>query len=422
MAYRDELGRIYGGGPGAGWGVPDGAPNAAPTVNPGTSMSGVTASTNPGSAYSTLGDVATPTSGPATDDWWSDASTGTWNDGGYYEYTPTTGYHGTNSPVANDPNVQGGDWLAKHWGEMQVPYTFTLPNTGGAMGNLRELQQTSATGMTELLGRDTAAERSALEKVLYEHSKEPIVKDATDLFHAMNENTFGRGMGMSSVGTENVARWGQEVQDALARAGRESYFGAGDELRKDLAAQMAALGQGFSAGTEGLGLEANVGLTNTGRWQQAATHGLDMAFEEYLNRTRQDLQESQFARELAARLQMSQASLGQQGSQFDRQLALQRELQTMGFSQQDAQFLATMQQRQSEAATSASQFDRSLAQQREMQDRAFQLAQDNAELQGLGGLASLLSVVFGPTIGGLSDSALNQLAKMFGIDLGLGVK
>lgn len=181
------------------------------------------------------------------------------------------------------------------------PGSFDLPATPEALTGLRGLQTSGVRGLETLLAEGPTAARDAVERALFERAAETINRSADDLAREINEGTFARGVGVSTITSDMQQRLQRERMDALARARREAVVGAGAESRADYAARLAGLNQAFSAGTGGLQAEANVGLANTGREQQARQFGATSAFENLINRLNREQRGLEFGTELGAR-------------------------------------------------------------------------------------------------------------------------
>jgi len=171
---------------------------------------------------------------------------------------------------------------------------FELPDTQGAMTGLRGLQTDAVGGFRSLLAADPAAARKAVEDAMYASQAEGINRQADQLGRGLEENAFSRGVGLSSIALDRSRDLDRERLDALGRASREAFIGAGNESRADQAARLSALGTAFNAGTSGLQGEANVGLTNAGRDMQANQFGANMGFQGFENALNRDQQNNQF--------------------------------------------------------------------------------------------------------------------------------
>jgi hypothetical protein len=197
--------------------------------------------------------------------------------------------------------------------------SFDLPDTPAALAQMRALQSRSGGGLSSLMDQDTGAQRARVQRALYDASAEGINTAADRQRQTMLEGTFAHGVGPSSITVELAGRGQQEQGDALARAARDAYAGAGAEQRADLASQQGLYNTGFAAATAGLQGDANVALTNAAREQQESQFGRNLEFQGSENAANRSQQESQFGRNLG----LSYDQLGQQESQFGRNLAFQ---------------------------------------------------------------------------------------------------
>ena len=189
-------------------------------------------------------------------------------------------------PTPANPVVGG----AQQYADFVGADPFELPDSEGAMQGLRALQGESVQGYRDLIAADPNEGRQDVQDAMYELQREAITRDAADLFRRQNEATFGRGVGLSTISTENTGRLARETNDSLARAGLNALIGSGAESRANTASRLGVLGAGFGAGSSGLQGEANVGMANAGREQQANQFALNTAFQESqaaLNRAQQ---------------------------------------------------------------------------------------------------------------------------------------
>lgn len=182
-----------------------------------------------------------------------------------------------------------------------TPSAFRLPASPEAAEAMRQLQRRAITGLEQLLIEEPAAVRDKIEQALYDRAAEVINRQATDLGRDIRESFFGRGVGASTMTTDMLGRLAREQLDALGRARREAFLGAGAESRASQAARLSALGSAYGAGTTGLQAEAGVGLTQTGREQQARQAAAQETFQNLLTRLGREQQAGQFGRELESR-------------------------------------------------------------------------------------------------------------------------
>lgn len=196
---------------------------------------------------------------------------------------------------------------------------YTLPGSAAAATGLRDLQTKSTAGLAGLMDEDSSARRTAIQKALYDTQAEGITTASDRWRQQMLEGTFGHGVGPSSMTVELAGRGLQEHADALARAEREAFTGAGTEDRADVASRAGVYNTAFANATTGLQGEANVALTDRARQQQESQFGRNLAFQGSENSANRAQQASQFGSNLG----LQYAQLGQQGSQFDRGLEFQ---------------------------------------------------------------------------------------------------
>ena len=194
-----------------------------------------------------------------------------------------------------------------------------LPGSATAATDLRRLQLGGSGGLQGLMMRDTGDQRSKIQKAMFDQSAEGISRAADLQRQSMLEGTFARGVGPSSITVDLAGRLGQEYNDAMARAGREAYIGAGSEERADLASQLGLYDSAFDRGTTGLQAEANVGQANASREQQGSQFDRSLAQNESQFGRSLSQQNSQFGQNLG----LQYAQLAQSGSQFDKNLAFQ---------------------------------------------------------------------------------------------------
>jgi hypothetical protein len=270
---------------------------------------------------------------------------------------------------------------------------YSLPNSAAAAGGLRDLQTQAVGGLSTLMGQDYDAERQQFQDSLYAAQEEPLTRAMEDQLNRLVEGQFGKGMG-GSTRTENmVGETNQQYFDALTRAGREAYLGAGAENRADLAARQGLYTGGFNAGTQGLQAEANVGLANAQNQQQAAQFGQNLDQQRYLQSQQLAQQQGQFD----AQMQQNYAQLAQQASQFGATLDYNTQQALMNRAQQMT--LAQMQDTlgRDQMAQQNNQFGQTLGFQNQ------QLNQQNDQ--------------FGRTLG-FQNQQLNQQNDQFGRTLG----
>jgi hypothetical protein len=233
---------------------------------------------------------------------------------------------GPASPGSGDPNWD--PWIV----DTQPKYTlsssppggamgaaYTLPGSAAAAAGLRDLQTKSTAGLAGLMDEDRSAQRAAIQKALYDTQAEGITTASDRWRQQMLEGTFGHGVGPSSMTVELAGRGQQEHADALARAEREAFTGAGTEDRADVASRAGVYNTAFANATTGLQGEANVALTDLARQQQESQFGRNLAFQGSENSANRAQQASQFGSNLG----LQYAQLGQQGSQFTRGLEFQ---------------------------------------------------------------------------------------------------
>ena len=190
-----------------------------------------------------------------------------------------------------------------------VPPAFTLPGSTEAMTGFRNLQTQGISGLQGLLGEDVSVRRQAIEDALFGRSKEAIDRQAGDLGRDIREGTFGRNVGLSTITGDMLDRLNREQLDAISRAKREAFLGAGAETRSEDAARIAALGQAFSEGTQALGQEAGIGQANAARQQQGRQAAAQTAFENLLNRLNRQQQAGQFGAELGSRERLQERQI-----------------------------------------------------------------------------------------------------------------
>lgn len=192
-----------------------------------------------------------------------------------------------------------------------LPDPYELPDSDAASLGLRSLQ-TSARGgfedLTGMVGQGAEARNKPYEDALYARSAETINREADDLSRAINETTFGRNVGFGTIRMDEQDRLTRQRLDSLGRARRDAYIGAGAEARNDVTASLAALNAAFSAGSSGLRDEANVGMTNTAREQQARTTGTQSALAELTAELLREQQGGQFTRGLEQQKGLQEAS------------------------------------------------------------------------------------------------------------------
>ena len=182
-----------------------------------------------------------------------------------------------------------------------IPPAFATPGTADALTRFRDLQTRGITGLQGLLTQDPTARRQTIEDALFSRAQETINRQATDLGRDIEEGTFARGVGKSTITRDMLDRLNREQLDATARARRESFLSAGAETRAEDAAKMAALGQAFSEGMQGIGQEAGISQANAAREQQGKQTAAQTAFQNLLNRLNRQQQGGQFSAELGSR-------------------------------------------------------------------------------------------------------------------------
>lgn len=270
---------------------------------------------------------------------------------GYQPYTPQSGYYGSNFDPSGDPNIAIGDWLAKHMGELSVPYTWTLPDTAGSLNTMTGLQNQALGKYGDVMNADPYAGVQEIADILYGQSSKALTEDVTDLWYQLNEQMFGKGMGESSVMQENTELLADDFMDAMAKAKQDAYLAALGENKAQQNQQLQAATAATNAANAGLGLQANVGLTNTGRWQQAAQNAVGLSMNEYLTRMARNQQWEEFVKQLD--------------------------------------------------------------QQKYLQEKGFDLTEEQMNMAGLGGLGQLIAALFGGTGGAAWDALIKKLLEQF---------
>ena len=150
---------------------------------------------------------------------------------------------------------------------------FALPTPSGAEDQFQGLQTQALGGLQGLIGTSPAPSRQGIEEALFGRTKEAIERQAGDVGRDIKEGTFGRGVGLSTITGDLLDRLNRERLDAIERARREAFLGAGAEQRAESQARLAPINTAFGAG-----------FTQTGREQQARQFGLQQGFQNLLNR------------------------------------------------------------------------------------------------------------------------------------------
>jgi len=221
-------------------------------------------------------------------------------------------------------------FMARRYGASAAPAaglpslykSFDLPDTQSAMTGLRGLQGDSVTGLRALLGTDTTARAKEAADALYALDSDNINYEADRTLQSGLEGMNARNLLDSTITGDYVREPLERARlGALSRAKQSSVLGGSNQAIAEQNAQLTKLGQAFNSGTQGLQAEANVGLANTGREQQAGQFSQQLSSSErqaQLNREQQSsLQDKAFAntKEIASN-QMLGAGVGGLASLF----------------------------------------------------------------------------------------------------------
>ena len=177
---------------------------------------------------------------------------------------------------------------------------FDLPQGEEASAAFRRAQLGGLRGLEGLLAAPPSRSRE-YEDAMFNESAEDINRAADRTRLTEREGAFGKGVGLSTILNNRLSDVDRERMDALAGARRQAILGAGAEARAQQQAQLAALGQSFSQGTQGLQAEANVGLQNAQNQAQGAQYATSSAGTNLTNRLGREQQASQFTAELGSR-------------------------------------------------------------------------------------------------------------------------
>ena len=152
--------------------------------------------------------------------------------------------------------------------------TWTMPgDTSARIAQLQGLQGAGATGLQSLMASgatDLPTNTKDVYDAIVKSSLENLQNQRTDLQRGLEEGTFSRGVGLSSISLDAMDRLNRDYADAGARATRDATAEAYNQARSNYQARLAGASQGFSSGTSGLQNEENIGMTNAARLQQGA--------------------------------------------------------------------------------------------------------------------------------------------------------
>lgn len=215
------------------------------------------------------------------------------------EFGPGFGGLASLAPRLESTDFEAPDAIARF---TRTGTGFGLPYPEDSMLGLRRLQMGGAYGLEGLLDPATAqARRQQIEDDLFAEMQDDLTRAYTDTRQGIREENFGRGVGLSTITGDDLGRLEKERNDALISARRNARVAAGGESRADDAARLAAVGNAFASGTTGLQGEANVGLANAGREQQARQFAAQSGFENLMTRLNREQRERLFGREIGSR-------------------------------------------------------------------------------------------------------------------------
>ena len=180
-----------------------------------------------------------------------------------------TGGGGTPPPTGQPPGANPGGGTGSQGTGGFVPYT--TPGSDAAMALARQTQAGGMQGLQSLYqtgAQDLPTNTGDIYKSILARSMDTLNTQRTALQRDLEEGTFARGVGLSTISGDMMSRLNRDYSDAGVRASEEANQFAGNEARQNYAARLAGAAQGASTGTAVLSNEENVGLTNAQRQQQ----------------------------------------------------------------------------------------------------------------------------------------------------------
>ena len=264
------------------------------------------------------------------------------------------------------------------------------------------------TGLAELM---ESPSRGSIEDAMYAGQEESITRAMEAQLDRMLEGQFGRGVGSSTQTVDLTSDLTQEYYDALARARREAFLGAGAEGRAETATRQAG---------EALGLQ-RTGMEQQAQQFEASLGSQERQFDAQMQSNYQQLaqQAQQFGATLDANTQQALAARAQQMTLAQMQLGQQAGQFQQSLAQQATQFGGTMANAQAQRDLQAQLAAAQLAQQGQQFGATLNFnnqSANNALISGaLGAGVTGLASLLGPTLGGASNAANQWLSNLLGI-------
>mgnify|MGYP001597995950 CR=1 FL=1 len=118
----------------------------------------------------------------------------------------------------------------------------------GVSPQVQEVEDLAFTGLESLLApTSTVEEEAETEAALFSKSAETIEDAALLAQRDIEEGTFGRGVGLSTITGDLLDRLSKQKLDALARASRDAFLGSRAETRESRKSTLAPITTGLTS-------------------------------------------------------------------------------------------------------------------------------------------------------------------------------